>query len=148
MEVQQLEAVLHAALFQLFERAQDSRVTVRPNFERIAARILPSAAGLGGQLDAHADVGPHAHLVGIFEDQPQLGVLLDDRNDAAADLLREHRHLDELGILEAVADDRRIVRGQGHDGQQLGLAAGLEPEMIWPAEVRAPLRPLAAAGSP
>ena len=50
-------------------------------------------------------------------------------------LLAEHRRLDELGVLEAVADDRRVVVGQRHDGQQLGLRARLEAEVVRPAEV-------------
>ena len=70
-----------------------------------------------------------------FEDQPELGVFLDDRDDVAPDLLGEHRHLDELGVLEAVADDRRVVVGQRHDGEQLGLGAGLEAEAVLAAEV-------------
>ena len=52
-----------------------------------------------------------------------------------ADFLRQHRHLDELGVLEAVADDRRVVVGQRRDGEQLGLRAGLEAEVILAAEV-------------
>ena len=80
-------------------------------------------------------IRPHADLLGVVEHQPQLGVLLDDRNDVAADLLRQHRRLDELGVLEAVADDRRVVAGHGHHGQQLGLAARLEAELIRPAEL-------------
>ena len=56
-------------------------------------------------------------------------------NDVAADLLRQHRRLDVFGVLEAVADDRRVVVGEGDDGQQLRLGAGFEPEVIRLAEV-------------
>ena len=96
----------------------------------VAARALPAAAAARGQLDAHADLRPDADLLGVLQDQPQLGVLLDDRDDVAADLLGQHRHLDELGVLEAVADDRRVVVGQRHDGQQLRLGARLEAEAV------------------
>ena len=47
----------------------------------------------------------------------------------------QHRRLDELGVLEAVADDRRVVRGQRRHRQQLGLRPGLEAEAVGPAEI-------------
>ena len=72
---------------------------------------------------------------GVLEDQPELGVLLDDRDDVAPDLLGEHRHLDELGVLEAVADDRRVVVRLGRHRQQLRLGAGLEAEAVLAAEI-------------
>ena len=53
----------------------------------------------------------------------------------AAHLLGEHRHLDELGVLEAVADDRRVVRRHRRHGDQLRLGAGLEAEPVRPAVV-------------
>ena len=43
MEVQQLEAVLHAVLLQLFERAQDF-ADRQPELRAVAARALPAAA--------------------------------------------------------------------------------------------------------
>ena len=51
------------------------------------------------------------------------------------DLLGEHRHLDELGVLEAVADDGGVVVGLGHDRQQLRLGARFEAEAVFPSEV-------------
>ena len=66
----------------------------------------------------------------------QLGELLDDRDDLLADLAGEHGHLDELVVLEAVADDRRVQAvGQGQHGQQFGLGAGLQAEVERLAEV-------------
>ena len=105
-------------------------LTVRPNFERKppddCQRPLPRAASLTRM--------PICGRTPIFsarlENQPQFGVFLDDRDDVAADLLRQHRRLDELGVLEAVADDRRVVVGERHDRQQLGLGAGLEAEPV------------------
>ena len=134
VEVQELEAVLHAEHLQLLEPAQhfgDRQAELRA----VAARALPAAAAAGGELDAHADLRPHADLLGVLQDQAQLGVLLDDRDDRAPDLLGEHRHLDELGVLEAVADDRRVVVGLRRDGQQLRLGAGLEAEAVFAAEI-------------
>ena len=60
-----------------------------------------------------------------------------------ADLLRQHRHLDELGVLEAVADDRRLVVGERHHGQQLRLGARLEAEAVLPSELEHLLHDLA-----
>ena len=125
--MQQLEAVFHAARLQLFEPAQNF-ADRQAELRAIAARRLPAAAAARRELDPHADLRPDADLLGVFEDQIELGVFLDHRDDVAADLLRQHRHLDELGVLEAVADDRRVVVGERHDGQQLRLRAGLEAE--------------------
>jgi hypothetical protein len=77
----------------------------------------------------------HTKLFRRIEDEAQLGVFLDDRDDVAADLQAEHRRFDELGVLEAVADDRRVVVRERHDGEQLRLRPGLEPEPIGLAEV-------------
>ena len=132
--MKQLEAVLHAARLQLFEAAHDlgdGEAELRSE----AARRLPASAATSGQLDAHADLRPYAELLRSLDDQPELGVLLHDRDDVATDLVREHRRLDELGVLEAVADDRcRVVR-ERDDGQELRLRAGLEAEVVWLAEL-------------
>jgi hypothetical protein len=59
---------------------------------------------------------------------PSSVYFLDDRDDVAADLQRQHRRFDELGVLEAVADDGRVVVGERDDRQQLRLGACLEPK--------------------
>ena len=79
--------------------------------------------------------GPDADLLGVLQDQAELGVFLDDRDDVAPDLLGQHRHLDELGVLEAVADDGRVVVGLRHDREQLRLRARLEAEPVLAAEI-------------
>ena len=68
--------------------------------------------------------GPDVQLLGVADDQLQLGELLDDRDDVLADLAGQHRHLDELVVLEAVADDRRVVVG---DAPATASSSGLEP---------------------
>jgi hypothetical protein len=69
----------------------------------------------------------------VLDDQLQLAELLDHRDDVAPELGREDHGLDELAVLEAVADDRhRLVARAGRQRQhreQLGLAARLEPEV-------------------
>ena len=102
----------------------------------ISPGSLPAAAAPGGKLDAHADLRPHAHLLGVLQDEPELGVFLDDRDDVAPDLLGQHRHLDEFGVLEPVADDWRVVIGLGRDGEQLGFGPGLEAEPVFPAKIQ------------
>ena len=134
VKVEQLEAVLHAPRLQLFEAAHDlghRETELRPE----PAGRLPASAAAGGQLDAHADLRPNADLLRGFEDEPQLGVFLDHRDDVAADLQGEHRRLDELGVLESVADDRRVVVGERHDSQQLRLRPRFEAEPVGTAEI-------------
>ena len=135
MEVEELQAILHAAFLQFFEAAQDFGDR-QPELGAEAARRLPAAGSACGQLDAHADVRTHADLLRVLEHQLQLGVFFDDRDDLAAHLLRQHRHLDEFEILEAVADDRRVVGRHRRDGEQLRLAAGFETEAVLGAEVQ------------
>ena len=70
---------------------------------------------------------------GMLQDQVQLGVLFDHRDDLPADLLGQHDHLDVLVVLEAVADDGRLVVGDGQHRQQLRLRAGFQAELVRPA---------------
>ena len=134
MKVQELEAVLHAERLELFEplpHLGDGQTELGA----IAAGRLPPAAAARRQLDAHADVRPDADLPRILEHQAELGVFLDHRDDPPAHLLRQHRHLDVFGVLEAVADDRRLVGRHRDDGQELGLGPGFKAEVVGPAEV-------------
>ena len=134
--MQELEAILHLLRLQLLEAAQHLGHG-QPELGPVAARALPPPAAPRRQLDPHADLGPDAHLLGRTRGtRPELGVFLDDRDDVAAHLVGEHRRLDELGVLEAVADDRRVVRGQRRHRQQLGLRPGLEAEAVGPAEIQ------------
>ena len=126
--MQQLEAIGHAAGLQLLQRAHDFGGR-EAELGAVAARRFPAARAAAGQLDAHADGRAHADARAVLEDQVQLGVLLDHRDDLAADLLGQHRHLDVFVVLEAVADDGRLVVGQRHHGQQLGLGAGFQTEL-------------------
>src|SRR5208283_129893 len=129
MEVQQLEAILQARGLECFEGA-DGLCDREAEFRAVPAGGFPAAGAAAGKLDADADLGPHADLLGVFEDQVELGVLFNDEDDAAADLAGQHHHLDVLVVLEAVADDRGLVVGDGHDGQQFGLGADLEAEAV------------------
>ena len=132
--MEQLKAVVHAARLQFLEPAQnlaDGEAELRA----IASRRLPPAASAGGELDPHADDRPHAHLLRVLEYQVQLRVFLDDGDDVSADILRQHGHLDEFGVLEAVADNRGVVISERHNRQQLRLGSRLEPETVRPPEL-------------
>ncbi len=135
MEVQELEAVLHAVRFELGQALPDFRHG-QAELRSIPARGLPPPAATRRELHAHADLRPDAHLARVFENQAELGVLLDHRDDPPAHLERQHRHLDELRVLEAVADDGRLVGRHGDHGQQLRLRPGLEPEVVRASEVQ------------
>ncbi len=134
VEVQQLEAILHAERLQLFQRAQrlDRR---QPELRPVAARRPPAARTPAGQFEPHAQRRPHAHPPGMLENHVQFGELFDHRNDLPADLLCQLDHLDVLGVLEPVAQDGRLVVGNGQHRQQFGLRSGLQTEAIRPAEL-------------
>ncbi len=135
VEMQQLEAILHTPAFQFFQSLQQLGHR-QSEFRTVTAGRLPAPRSPGRQFHTHADFGSHANFFSVFQNQPQLGVLFDHRNNIAADLMGEHRRFDELGILETIADDRRVVRGHRHHGQQLRLAASLQAELIRLAELQ------------
>ena len=132
--MEQLEAVLHAAGLEFLEAPHD----LGHGEAKLGAKApgrLPSSAAPGGELDPHPNLRPYAELFGGFQNETELGVLLDHRNDVAADLERQHRRFDELGVLEPVADDGGVIVGDGDHREQLGLGAGFEAELVRPAEV-------------
>ena len=135
VEVHELKAIGHVALLEILEGFQDLGQGQAELGSKAGAR-LPPARAAGRELDPHADRRPDVQLLAVANDRLELGELLDDRDHLLADLAGEHGHLDELIVLEAVADDRRIGRfGQGEHGQELGLRAGLDPEMVGLAKI-------------
>ncbi len=133
--MQELEAIRHVAIFEVLERLQDFG-RGEPEFGSKPGARLPSPRAAGCQLDAHADDRSDVQLLAVADDRFELRELLDDRDDLLADLPRQHGHLDEFVVLEAVADDRSILgfRERQH-GQQLRLGAGFQPEMERLAEI-------------
>ena len=81
-----LQAVFHAARLQLLHSPQRFGHG-QAELRAVAARRFPASRAAAGELDAQADRRPDADPLGMLEDQFELGVLLDDRNDVAADLL-------------------------------------------------------------
>ncbi len=134
VEVQQLQAILHSDGLHLIQRLQGFAHR-EPEFGTIAAGGFPASRPFARQLKPQADGGPHADPLGVLQDQVQLRVLFDHRDDLPADLLGQHHHLDVLVVLEAVADDGRFVVGHRQHRQQLRLRAGFQPKMIGPAEL-------------
>jgi hypothetical protein len=75
--------------------------------------------------------GSDAGALGDLGDELELGELLDDEDHVQTELRGEQRRLDVLLVLVAVADDERLgVVEHRHHGEQLGLAAGLEAEVV------------------
>ncbi len=133
--MQQTEAIFHAAHLQFAERRKIS-LTVSPNFERYppdcCQRPLPRAAN----FTRMPIVGRTPSFSAVFRISSSSVYFSTTGMILRPILKRHHGGFDELGVLEAVADDRRVVLGHGHDGQQLGLAAGLDSELIRLAEVQ------------
>ena len=133
--MEQVQAVGHARVFQLLQRAH--RFAHRKSeLGTVAARRAPTAGAAAGQLHAQPDHGPHAHPLGVAQNKLQLRILLDHRNNVAPQLLRQHGHLDVFVVLEAVADDGRFVVGHGHHGHQFGLGSRLQAELERTAELQ------------
>jgi hypothetical protein len=89
------------------------------------------AGALGAEAEAHAERGPHAHLLRAFEDQIELGGHFEHEDDLQAHLLRIQRQIDELLVFVTIAHDvgLRVVH-VGQRGDELRLAAGLEAVVI------------------
>src|SRR5262249_41876160 len=101
-----------------------------------AGRVAPAARPLGGELDAYADDRTDVQLLGVADDQLELGEFFDDGDDVLAQLAGQDRHLDELVVLEAVADDRGAVAvGDRQDREQFRFGAGFEAELVVLADI-------------
>src|SRR4029453_2302429 len=134
MEVEQVQAVLHATRLQLFEAADDL-ADGQTEFRPEPARRLPPAAAACRQLHPHPDLGTNPDLLGVLENEPQFRVFLDDGDDVAPDLEGQHRRFDEFRVFEAVADDGRVVVRDGDNRQQFRLGARFKAEFVRAAEV-------------
>ena len=111
-------------------------VTVRPNFERKPPDDCQRPEPRAASLTRMPMFGRTPTFSAYSRTSSSSVYFLDDRDDLAAHLLRQHRHLDEFEVLEAVADDRRVVGRHRRHREQLRLAAGLEAEAVLRAEVQ------------
>ena len=133
VEVQQLQAVEHAHRAQPLDGGHDLGGG-EAELRAVAGRLHPLAGALGGEPRAHADHRPQVELGGGGEDRVELAHAVHRDDDAAPELLREERRLDERAVLVAVAEDERLgVLLQRERDEQLGLGAGLDPEVEGPA---------------
>ena len=135
VEVDELEDLEAVGVAQLVD---DSNELARAESELrlLAAALRPAPMALGGQLDAHARLRRHAHLVGNTQQHIELTFLLDDDEHLVAELLAHEGEAHELLVLVAVADDHVIRRfAEREHGLQLRLAAALDADAVRRAEL-------------
>src|SRR6185437_5914014 len=104
VEVQQVHAVAHAMLAEIFQGIDDLS-DEQAKLRSHAARLFPSARAFGRKFKAHDDRRLDVVKLGVFDDQFEFAEFLDDGNDVLANLGGEDDRLDEFIIFEAVADD-------------------------------------------
>ena len=78
MAVHQLQAIEHVALLQQRVQIQNF-ADEQAEFGFLAGGLAPSSGAFARELDAHADLGPHAILFGVLQDQMDFFVVLDHR---------------------------------------------------------------------
>src|SRR5207248_776934 len=104
VKMDKLQAIGKIALFQVVYGFEDLR-QCQAEFRPETGTGAPATRAACHQLDAYAHHGSDLQLGGVANDRFKLGELFDDGNDLLADLAGKHSHLDELVILEAIADD-------------------------------------------
>ena len=117
-------------------RARRISLTDRPNLERYPPEACQRPDPGAASFTRMPIVGRTPIAPGMADDRLQLGILFHHHEHPPAHLLGQQGHLDELVVLEAVADDGHIVVGHGDHRQQFRLAAGLQAEMVGPAEAQ------------
>ena len=106
---------------------------VRPNFERSPVDSTHLPAPLVERRARTPITGRMSRSRAAARIGVQLAHAVDDDDDLAAELLRQQRGLDVRAVLVPVAEDERLgVVLQRERHQQLGLGAGLEPEVEGP----------------
>src|SRR5581483_4813481 len=95
-----------------------------------AAAFGPLAGAAGEEARADAQERFDAELLGDGNDLAEFLELFDHHDDLLAELEAEDGHLDEAGILVAVADDEAAhLILQREPGEEFGLAADFEAEI-------------------
>src|SRR5579884_1060681 len=118
--MQKAQTLLEPSRLQKFDRLK--RFAYRePELRTISARGFPPARPPASQFDPQTDRRCYADLIGVPCNELELREFFYDWDNASADLLGEHHHLDVLVILKSVADDRRLVVCDRQHGQQLWL---------------------------
>ena len=129
MAVHELQAVEHVALLQERVQVQDL-ADEQAELGFLAGGIPPAAGAVARELDAHADLRPHAVALRVLQNRVDFLEILHHRNDVAAELGGDDDRLDVAVVLEAVAHHHAVRRilGDRHDREQLGFGADLEAE--------------------
>ena len=129
VEVRHLQTVGHVAGFEILKRFENLG-DGQAELAAVAGARAPATRTPRRELDAHADDGTNVERFGMADDRFQFGEALDDRDDVLAQLAGENHHLDKFVVLEAVADDRRVVAvGDGEDGKEFRLRARLQAKV-------------------
>ena len=102
----------------------------RPNLDFSPADSRQRPAPSLASLTRTPIFGPHRVAFRMLQDQVDFFVVLDHRNDGAAEFGGDDHRLDVAVVLEAVADHDAVGRilGDGHDGKQFGLGSDLQSE--------------------
>src|SRR5579875_505085 len=133
--MQKAQTLLEPSRLQKFDRIK--RFAYRePELRTVSARGFPTPRSPAGQFDPQTDRRRYAHLLGVTCNKLQFCKFFYDRDNASADLLGEHHHLDVFIILKSVADDRRLVIRDRQHGQQLWFRASFQSKSICPAKVK------------
>ena len=129
VEMQQLQAMAEVLRLEHFGGGQNLR-RAQAELGVFPAALGPAPRAFGEQPRANAEQRLDAELLGDVDDLPELLEFLDHHDDFLAQLDAEHGHLDELGVLVAVANDQAAhLALQRQSGEQFRLAAHLEAEI-------------------
>src|SRR5579875_104478 len=132
--MQKAQTLLEPSRLQKFDRLERF-ADGEPEFRTVSARGFPTPRSPAGQFDPQTDRRRYADLLGVPCDELELREFFYDRDNASADLLGEHYHLDVLVILKSVADDRRLVIRDRQHSQQLWLSTAFQSKPIRPAKI-------------
>ena len=129
MAVHQLQAVEHVAFLEQRMEVQDL-ADEQPELGFLSRRFAPAPGALARELHPYADLRPHPVALGVLQNQMNLFVILDHRDDGAAELGGQDHRFDVGVVFEAVAHDDAVGRvfGDGHDGEQFRLGADFQAE--------------------
>ena len=130
VEMDQPESLGQLGRPELFDGEEDF-CRVQAELGIIARGERPLALAAGQEFRPESDHGLHARLGGDADDLVEFRQLLDDHEDALAQLAAEQGEADVIVVLVPVADDEALValvhRQRDH---QLGLRAGLQPVVV------------------
>jgi len=129
VEVDHIEAVGHPVLPEVLNGVEEFGHT-EPEFGAHPARAFPAAGALCARLGANPDAGSHVVLFRVADDPLEVTEALNYGDDVPTELGGQDHGLDELAVLESVADDghRGQVFGEPENGKKLWLAPGFETE--------------------